>query len=225
MVALVGSSGGGKTTAANLLLRFWDPQGGRITLDGHEIREVTLASLRAQLALVTQDTVLFNDTIRANIAYGMPDVPQEQVERAARLAQAHDFILAQPQGYDTRVGEKGTRLSGGQKQRISIARAFLKGAPILVLDEATSALDAESEREVQRALDDLMSGADGTRRTTLVIAHRLSTIRNADKIVVISGGQVVEVGTHDDLVQRGGEYARLHHIYEGKDRAGTAASA
>ncbi len=216
VVALVGASGGGKTTVANLLPRFWDVGAGRITIDGKDIRDVTLASLRAQLALVTQETVLFNDTVRANIAYGRPDAPVELVERAARLAQAHDFIQGLPHGYDTRVGERGGQLSGGQRQRIAIARAFFKNAPILILDEATSALDAESEREVQRALDGLMSGADGTRRTTLVIAHRLSTIRNADRIVVIAGGKVVEVGRHEELVARAGEYARLHRIFEGE---------
>ena len=218
VVALVGSSGGGKTTVANLLPRFWDPVAGRITIDGHDIRGVTLRSLRAQLAIVTQENVLFNDTIRNNIAYGRPEISQADVERAARLAQAHEFILAQPEGYDTRVGERGVLLSGGQRQRLAIARAFLKDAPILILDEATSALDAESEREVQRALDSLMGLEGGTRRTTLVIAHRLSTIRNADRIVVISGGRVVETGTHDDLVARGGEYARLHRISEGERR-------
>ncbi len=203
VVALVGASGGGKTTVANLLPRFWDVVSGRITIDGKDIREVTLESLRAQLALVTQETVLFNDTIRANIAYGRPEVSLAEVERAARLAQAHEFIQALPQGYDTRVGEKGVLLSGGQRQRIAIARAFLKDAPILILDEATSALDAESEREVQRALDSLMSLDGARRRTTLVIAHRLSTMRNADRIVVLSGGRVVELGTHEELVSRG----------------------
>jgi ATP-binding cassette, subfamily B, bacterial MsbA len=215
VVALVGASGGGKTTIANLLPRFWDPTGGRITIDGVDVRDVTLASLRAQLAIVTQDTVLFNDTVRANIAYGRPDLPLEEVERAARRAQAHEFILALPDGYETRVGENGVLLSGGQRQRIAIARAFLKQAAILVLDEATSALDAESEREVQRALDGLMAGADGQGRTTLVIAHRLSTIRNADRIVVVSGGRVAESGRHDELVALGGEYARLNAIFEG----------
>jgi ATP-binding cassette, subfamily B, bacterial MsbA len=225
VVALVGSSGGGKSTVANLLARFWEPTGGRITVDGKDVRDVTLASLRAQLAFVTQETLLFNDTIRANIAYGRPEVPLDEVERAARRAQAHEFVSAQPDGYDTKIGEKGVLLSGGQRQRIAIARAFLKNAPILVLDEATSALDAETEREVQRTLDSLMAGEGGARRTTLVIAHRLSTIRNADRIVVIADGNVVEVGRHDDLVARGGEYARLHRIFEGEERSQARASA
>jgi subfamily B ATP-binding cassette protein MsbA len=220
VVALVGSSGGGKTTVANLLPRFWDVTGGRLSIDGTDVREVTLASLRGQMALVTQETVLFNATVRANIAYGRPDVPLEDVERAARMAHAHDFIRSLPQGYETVVGERGVLLSGGQRQRIAIARAFLKDAPILVLDEATSALDAESEREVQRALESLMGfSGDGTpgraQRTTLVIAHRLSTIRHADRIVVLAGGRVVEVGRHDDLLAGSGEYARLYRIYEG----------
>ena len=204
VVALVGGSGGGKTTVANLLPRFWDVGAGRITVDGVDIREVTLASLRSQLALVTQETVLFNDTVRANIAYGRPEISAAAVERAARQAQAHEFIAAMPQGYDTPIGERGVLLSGGQRQRLAIARAFLKDAPILVLDEATSALDAESEREVQRAIDQLIGGQGERRRTTLVIAHRLSTIRDADRIVVISGGAVAEVGSHDELVARGG---------------------
>jgi subfamily B ATP-binding cassette protein MsbA len=218
VVALVGASGGGKTTVANLLPRFWDVSAGRVTIDGTDVRQVTLASLRRQIAVVTQETILFNDTIRANIAYGRPEVPLERVEHAARLAQAHEFIRALPQGYDTRVGERGVLLSGGQRQRIAIARAFLKDAPLLVLDEATSALDAESEREVQRALDTLMRGESGHRPTTLVIAHRLSTIRDADTILVIAGGAVVEAGRHEDLLSRGGEYARLYRAYEGADR-------
>jgi subfamily B ATP-binding cassette protein MsbA len=218
VVALVGASGSGKTTAANLLPRFWDPTGGRITVDGRDLRSVTLASLRAQIAMVTQETVLFNESVRANIAYGRPEVPFEAVERAARMAQAHEFISALPQRYDTPVGEKGVLLSGGQRQRIAIARAFLRDAPVLVLDEATSALDAESEREVQRALETLMG-----HRTTLVIAHRLSTIRNADRIVVLSAGRVVESGRHEELLLRGGEYARLYRIFEGERRDETRA--
>jgi subfamily B ATP-binding cassette protein MsbA len=222
VVALVGSSGGGKTTVANLLPRFWDPTSGRVTIDGVDLRDATLASVRAQLAIVTQDTVLFDDTVRANIAYGRLETPLAEVERAARLADAHDFISALPQGYETRVGERGGSLSGGQRQRIAIARAFLKNAPILILDEATSALDAETEREVQRALDKLVEAEREARRTVLVIAHRLSTIRNADRIVVISGGRVVEAGTHDELVARGGEYARMNRVYEGADQEARA---
>ncbi len=222
VVALVGSSGGGKTTLANLLPRFWDVTGGCIAIDGVDVRDATLASLRASIALVTQETVLFNTSVRDNIAYGRPDVPLAEVERAARMAHADGFIRAMPQGYDTVVGERGVMLSGGQRQRIAIARAFLRDAPILLLDEATSALDAESEREVQRALESLMGiGEDGGskgHRTTLVIAHRLSTIRNADRIVVLSQGRVAEEGRHDDLLARGGEYARLYRIFEGEEQ-------
>jgi subfamily B ATP-binding cassette protein MsbA len=217
MVALVGTTGGGKTTVANLLPRFFDPTGGRILVDGVDIREATLASLRDQIAIVTQETVIFHTTVRANIAYGRPGASQEEVERAARLADAHDFISGLPEGYDAPVGERGGQLSGGQRQRLAIARALLKDAPILILDEATSALDAETEREVQRSLDKLVALERQARRTVLVIAHRLSTIRNADRIVVISGGRVVEVGRHDELVALGGEYARLHRIYEGEE--------
>jgi ATP-binding cassette, subfamily B, bacterial MsbA len=219
VVALVGSSGGGKTTISNLLPRFWDVNEGRITIDGKDVRRVPLASLRAQLAIVTQETVLFNDTVRANIAYGRPEIPLAEVERAARMAQAHDFILQLPNGYDTLVGERGVLLSGGQRQRIAIARAFLKDAPILILDEATSALDSENEREVQRALESLMELEGGRHRTTLVIAHRLSTIRHADRIVVLDDGRVVEIGRHDELLARESEYARLWRIFEGEDRA------
>jgi subfamily B ATP-binding cassette protein MsbA len=225
MVALVGASGGGKTTVANLLPRFWDVGSGRITVDGVDVRDVTLASLRGQIAVVNQETFLFDDTVRANIAYARPDAGPGDVERAARLADAHEFVARLPAGYDTRVGERGGQLSGGQRQRIAIARAFLKDAPILVLDEATSALDAETEREVQRSLDKLVAFERDARRTVLVIAHRLSTIRNADRIVVIAGGRVVEAGTHEALVARGGEYARLHRVYEGEESTEARATA
>ena len=204
VVALVGPSGGGKTTIANLIPRFFDVTAGAIRIDGHDIREVTVKSLRRQIAMVTQDTILFNDTVKNNIAYGDPDRPMEDIVAAAKAANAYDFIMALPQGFDTVIGESGTRLSGGQKQRLSIARALLKDAPILILDEATSALDTESEREVQRALEILMRN-----RTTLVIAHRLSTIKNADRIVVIQEGNIVEQGCHKELVKLGRIYASL----------------
>lgn len=205
VVALVGASGAGKSTLLNLIPRFHDVSAGRLSIDGQDVREVTLASLRAALALVSQETVLFDDSVRANIAYGRPDADEAAIEAAARAAAAHDFILDLPQGYDTRVGENGVRLSGGQRQRLAIARAMLRDAPILLLDEATSALDSESEAQVQAALATLMRG-----RTTLVIAHRLSTVQNADRIYVLDGGRVVEDGTHDSLLARGGAYARLH---------------
>jgi subfamily B ATP-binding cassette protein MsbA len=202
--ALVGPSGGGKSTILNLIPRFYDVTSGAVTIDGQDIRAVTLASLRHQIALVTQEPFLFDDTIRANIAYARTDATLEEVEAAARAADAHEFILNLPGGYDTAVGEAGMRLSGGQRQRISIARAFLKNAPILLLDEATSALDTESEQKVQAALERLMAG-----RATLLIAHRLSTVRNADRIYVIEAGKVVEQGPHRALIAARGLYARL----------------
>jgi subfamily B ATP-binding cassette protein MsbA len=193
---------------ANLAPRFYTPSGGRITLDGQDIRDLTLASLRANIALVSQEVLLFNDTISANIAYGqMREVPESEIVAAATAAHAMEFIRDLPQGLNTLVGEKGVRLSGGQRQRIAIARAILKDAPILILDEATSALDSESERHVQAALETLMQG-----RTTLVIAHRLSTIENADRIVVMQKGKIVETGTHAELLAKGGVYAQLHRI-------------
>jgi len=207
VVAFVGMSGAGKSTLMDLVPRFHDVTAGRITLDGHDLREVTQDSLRAQLGVVTQETFLFSDTIRYNIAYGRPDATFEEIVRAARQAHAHDFILACPDGYDTLVGERGVRLSGGQRQRIAIARAFLKNPPILILDEATSDLDAESEFMVQQALAELMHG-----RTVLVIAHRLATVRNADRIVVIHDGRIAEIGRHDELRARDGIYRRLYAL-------------
>ena len=203
-IALVGPSGGGKSTILNLVPRFYDVQGGTVRIDGHDVREVTLSSLREQIALVTQEPFLFDDTIRANIAYARPDASQYRIEQAAEAAAAHEFIMALPQGYGTPAGELGSRLSGGQRQRIAIARAFLKDAPILLLDEATSALDTESEAKVQEALERLMAG-----RTTVLIAHRLSTVRHADRIYVVDRGRVVEVGNHDSLMAYGRLYARL----------------
>jgi len=207
VAAIVGPSGAGKTTLVNLLPRFFDPTAGRIRIDGQDGREVTLASLREQIAMVTQETFLFDDTVANNISYGRRDLPPEAIERAARAALADEFIREMPQGYQTRIGERGQRLSGGQRQRIAIARALLKNAPILVLDEATSHLDAESELLVQRALANLMEG-----RTVIVIAHRLSTIRRADKIIVLEGGRVVEVGRHETLLELAGPYRRLHEL-------------
>jgi subfamily B ATP-binding cassette protein MsbA len=208
VVAIVGTSGAGKTTLMNLLPRFYDVSEGAITIDGADIRTATLKSLRDQIGLVTQETVLFNDTVRANIAYGLEDIDETRIESAARAAFAHDFILDLPRRYDTVIGERGSRLSGGQRQRIAIARAILKDPPILILDEATSALDAESERLVQEALANLMKG-----RTTLVIAHRLTTVRRADRILVLDGGEVREVGRHEELLRRPrGIYSRLYEL-------------
>ena len=206
-VAFVGMSGGGKTTLVNLIPRFYDVSEGQILIDGRDIRDVTMESLRAQIGIVTQQTILFNDTVRNNIIYGDIEKTEADVIRAAKAANAHHFIMNLPEGYDTVIGEQGTKLSGGERQRISIARALLKDAPILVLDEATSSLDTEAEIEVQEALENLMKG-----RTTLVIAHRLSTIRNADRIVVLVNGEIVEEGTHEALLDKKGEYFRLYQM-------------
>jgi len=207
-VALVGQSGSGKSTLVSLLPRFYDPTRGRITLDGHDLRELRLASLRGNVAMVSQDVALFNDTVAANIAYGaMAGASRQRIEEAARAAHAMEYIREMPQGFDTMIGENGVKLSGGQRQRLAIARALLKDAPVLILDEATSALDSESERYVQEALATLMQG-----RTTIVIAHRLSTIEHADRIVVMSRGLIAEMGTHAELLARDGLYAKLHRI-------------
>lgn len=205
VTALVGASGSGKTTAMNLVPRFYDVTGGVVTIDGRDVRDVTIESLRRHVALVSQDITIFDDTARANIAYGRADASAVEIERAAQAAAADEFIRALPQGYDTRLGENGVNLSGGQRQRIAIARAMLRDAPVLLLDEATSALDNESERAIQQSLERLQEG-----RTTLVIAHRLSTVRNADKIVVLHKGRVAEQGTHEQLMTRGGLYAGMH---------------
>jgi ATP-binding cassette, subfamily B, bacterial MsbA len=207
VIAIVGSSGAGKTTLVNLLPRFHTATAGALLIDGYDIREVTLRSLREQMAIVTQETILFNDTVWNNLCYGRPDLPEARVVAASKAALAHDFITQLPQGYQTRIGERGQRLSGGQRQRIAIARALLKDAPILILDEATSELDSESELLVQRALNNLMTG-----RTVFVIAHRLSTIRRADRIAVLDGGTITEMGTHEELLVHGGTYRRLYEM-------------
>ena len=207
VVALVGPSGAGKSTLVNLIPRFFDVTGGRILMDGLDVRQVSLSSLRAQIGKVTQETILFNDTVRNNIAYGQPDVPFARVVDAAKAALAHDFILRMPEGYDTVIGEKGFRLSGGERQRLAIARAILKNAPVLILDEATSALDAESESLVQAALGNLMTG-----RTVIVIAHRLSTVRRATRTVVLEQGRITAMGTHEELLLSSPTYQRLHRL-------------
>jgi subfamily B ATP-binding cassette protein MsbA len=207
LVALVGPSGAGKTTLANLVPRFYDVEKGAVRIDGRDVRDLRLPSLREKISLVAQDTFLFNDTVANNIGYGLPGASREQVCEAARNALADEFILRMPDGYDTMIGERGHKLSGGQRQRLAIARALLKNAPILILDEATSHLDTESERLVQRALQNLMA-----HRTVIVIAHRLSTVRRADKIVVLDRGRICEIGSHDDLINRGGIYQRLHEM-------------
>jgi ATP-binding cassette subfamily B multidrug efflux pump len=205
VVALVGRSGAGKTSIANLLCRFYDPQKGRVLVDGHDVRGVTLSSLRSQVAVVLQDTFLFNGSVRDNLLFGNPEATEDEIVEAAQAAFAHEFVLALPQAYDTEVGERGVKLSGGQKQRLALARAILANPRILVLDEATSSVDAEAEYLIQQALESVLRG-----RTALVNAHRLSTVRNADKIVALEDGRIVEMGSHRDLMLKGGLYSQLY---------------
>jgi subfamily B ATP-binding cassette protein MsbA len=207
IVALVGASGSGKSTIAQLLLRFYDPTSGQILFDGHDMRNLSVSSLRRQMAVVTQETHLFNDTIASNIAYGRTTASHNEIEDAAKAAYAHDFISRLPQGYETVIGERGTRLSGGERQRLAIARSLLKNPTILVLDEATSALDAESEQAVQLAFDRLLEG-----RTVLMIAHRLSTVRKAHRIIVLENGKIKETGSHDELLTKKGAYHKLYQL-------------
>jgi ATP-binding cassette subfamily B protein len=214
MVAVVGASGAGKSTLSRLLFRFYDATGGAIRINGTDIRDFTQASLRAHIGIVPQDTVLFNDTIYYNIAYGRPDATREQIIEAAKSAHIHDFVSSLPDGYDTLVGERGLKLSGGEKQRVAIARTILKNPPILIFDEATSALDSHTEKAIQQELKQISAN-----RTTLIIAHRLSTIVDADRIIVLDGGRVIESGSHRELVEQGGRYAEMWRLQQEREQA------